>query len=647
MKNLKSVICYTILLPFFTIACTDGFKPFSSSKLNSSSNSNVALLLGKALYDSKCMICHGPFDNSSIRNKKADRINWALANVVNMAPLNSQLTAEQITSLELALSTGTNSSGRVQFACNPQSLPTNSIQRLSNREYKAAVTAILNDINSSLILDSQLQSYFQQLPTDIIGGKENTLVLSPNLISLQNDIAYRAGFLIGSSSAYTNTLPGTNGCLTNNSVTSTCLNNFINELGRRALRRPVTASERANLTTLFNDPAGTTLAIKVTMVVAALLDAPDFKYQIYDQGSAKTTNRTDLNAFEYASKLSFFLTGAPPDATLRSVSDNGTILSDPIVANAQIDRLLATPASRTNIIRFFREWMQYDQFDSFQYSTPFVNGISLENLKQDMTSEIDDFVADVTLGKKTYSDLMLSTQTKFNSNSLATIYGITNPAGAIRNLSSTQRAGLLTRAAFLTKRSGNLTSPVLRGKFLLTQILCGSIGAPPPDAPPSLDPLPTGSYITTRERVFSKTEQPGTSCIACHSRMNNLGYPFEHYDSLGRFRTVEAMYDSSGNALNITLPVNSIATSNELESTAITFDNSISLAQSLANNDKALSCFSLKWHEFQIRKTPTAEYNCAMNESLNTLYGSPTTQGSIFEMIKASVLSPSFKEWGY
>jgi hypothetical protein len=514
---------------------------------------------------------------------------------------------------------------------------TSRIQKLSNRVYVASLGAIVSDFAPTLLSNPSLVGLLAQLPNDLESGRETTEVLASQQVSLYADVAFRVGTLLGQTPAALHALPGTSGCLSQAPVSPTCFDGFVSELGRRILRRPVTAAERTALLALSNDPAAQSTADKVTLVVAALLQAPDFLYEIYDA--------QPFDAFSYASRLSLILTGAPPDASLRAAADDGTLLSDVSVAAAQVDRLLATGNGHQMVLRFFREWMRYDAFDAFTYPHAVAAGLDTSHLQADMVAEVEALLTDVTFSHRTVGDLLTTPETRFDSAALAQVYGITNPSGVKAMLPQARRAGLLTRAAFLSKRSGTMTSPVLRGKLVLTQLLCATVSPPPASVVPVLTPLMPGEYLTTRDHLARTTEVPGSVCANCHTHLNHLGFPLEHYDTLGRYRDREDMFDEQGNPQGVSLPVDSKASSVDLDVAPVTVDDAVALSAQLATNVRVLRCTAQRWQEFLARRDAVAADGCVMNDSLDVLAPAAGPQGSLYDLVKQSVLSPSFKQW--
>ncbi len=639
-----TILFVLILVPFNN--CSSPFAVFEDSQSFSSLTTGEDLAYGQKLYQQHCASCHGVIHTSTKKDKSVESILTAFGTVRSMASLSAKLDSKQVASIALALRSPKTNDGRVQFSCAQDLSSQSSIHRLSNRELKNSIVSLLRNINASLGLDAELTRLISELPLDNRPRKENTFLVTPEIVNGHFEVAFYVGSYIAKSEIAKRSFPGTGGCLLTSPITEACANNFIKELGSLAFRRPLLNSEIESLARSFFDSTLTTDTERIANVASIVLMSPDFLYLIYDAGAPKIDGRLSLTSYEYASKISYLLTGAPPDTVLRDLAKSGAIFNSD-VAVSQVNRLIKTDLGKESIQRFFKEWTHYDQFEGFNYSSEVLNGQSLENLRQAMEREINEFLVDVVVSTEgTYQDLLMSTNSFVYDNSLAQIYGIANPLGKV-GLTSQHRAGLLTRAAFLTKRSGPLTSPVKRGLLIKEAFLCEGVGSPPPDAPSMLEPLPVDTYLTTRDRLEHLTMKAGSSCVNCHASMNNLGFPFEMYDTLGRVRSKERIFKPDGGFSGIELPINTRADTKDLASGVIQISDAVDLSLKLSNNDKALSCFVSKWTEFHLRRTPASGDGCLMNESLNTMYGKNLNQGSIQEMIRTTIRSEHFMNWNY
>lgn len=545
--------------------------------------------------------------------------------------------------------------GKLNYVCDPSQVAKTPATKLTNREFKTALFSMMDDLASyrpHLKGDSALALILDGMPNDSIASghstyKEQNFIQSQRLAKSYFDATFRVGEIIfGTSNDSLGVYPNTNQCLNSTTITQVCHQNFVKELASRAFRRTLNSTESNLLAASLWDSTLTKYDLLVTTFVS-VLQMPDFLYRTYDQGtpSVRGDRVLTLTAHEVASKLSFFLTGKAPDATLRSLAASGQILDNTILSQ-QVDRLLATPDAQETIKRLFREMYGYDRFDSFTYSGEFLSGLDKFGLPNAMTAEMDTFFVDIVLNKKgTFSDLLTSQSTNISSQNLATVYGLATPG--VTNLQS-NRAGFINRAAFLARKSGNYTSPVRRGLAVLEDVLCEPVPPPPPNAPTSVSEEQIVSQLqSTRDRYTHLTETKGSSCIYCHASMNSIGYTFENFDSIGRYRSVEKIYDSSSGPSIGTVNINTQAEIPSLRPTPTVINDSTQLAYDLATNDKAIMCFVKNLKHFESRVPATAADGCQMNESLKTLYGANGSQGSIQNAIKNLILADDFKLWSY
>lgn len=545
------------------------------------------------------------------------------------------------------------SATKTYFTCNVTTLGNTSAQRLSKREFENTLKDLLALINSGLY-DSTVAGYVSKLPNDQVNGKEDTTLIYQSQVNGYESIAFYLGQKIAASSTYLNAMPGTSSCLTAATISDTCLTNFINGFGLKVFRRPLSSAELTTYKGYFNNSNYVAKADKITAVIAIFLQSPDFLYRIYDQGIAYSdiNNTRILTNYELASKVSYLIAGTMPDQTLFNKAADGSI-STAATLKSEVTRLLAKPSAKTTVDRFFLEWLKFDQFETFSnFPTATLAGISINGLPEAMTRDVTETINNVVFTQSGSFEDLMSTKTSYvYDNNLAQVYGISNPNGAA-NLGAT-RAGILTRAAFLARKPSSLTSPPKRGKFLLSNVLCGELGSPPPGAPTQVDPLQPNEFLTTRQRVDyltvqNRSGQTVSNCIGCHSRMNPLGFVYENFDSLGRLRPNGQEIVKSSNGDTLPLNIDTTVSTKELTGSSTTIQGYLDLNQQLAHNSRALSCMTLSWFDFLQKRTPAVEDNCYMNEVLETIYGTDSTgQGSIKDMITQTVLSDRFKYWKY
>jgi hypothetical protein len=331
--------------------------------------------------------------------------------------------------------------------------------------------------------------------------------------------------------------------------TAECGQTIVKTLARRAFRRPVTDSEIAPYDSLMASAQadGDSFEEGVQLALQALLVSPTFLYRI--EGAATPTSPGEtapLNDHELASRLSYFLWASMPDDELFALADEGK-LRRPEVLEAQVKRMLADAKSMAFIDSFTGQWLQtrnlagvipdpvrYPDFD--------------EDLRRAMNEETRLFFAAIVQDNRSILDFIDGNFSYLNER-LAQHYGISGVTGdEMRRveLNNGQRSGILTQASVLTVTSyENRTSPVLRGKWLLSNIL-GTPPPPPPPNVPTLEETKVAENATVRQRL--EAHRANSTCAACHVRMDPLGFGLENYDAIGAWRTSDGIseVDASG-----------------------------------------------------------------------------------------------------
>ncbi|TDI15042.1 MAG: DUF1592 domain-containing protein, partial [Acidobacteria bacterium] len=254
-----------------------------------------------------------------------------------------------------------------------------------------------------------------------------------------------------------------------------------------------------------------------------------------------------ISDLELASRLSFFLWSSIPDDPLLDVAANGQ-LKDSVVLEKQVRRMLADSRSRALVSNFAGQWLylrnmatvapdlgEFPEFD--------------ENLREALQRETELFFESMLREDHSVVDLLDADYTFLNER-LARHYGIPNVYGNhLRRvtLDNEQRRGLLGKGSILTATSyANRTSPVLRGKWILENILGTPPPPPPADVPELKEATRDGKPITMRQRMEEHRVNP--ACASCHARMDPLGFALENFDAIGRWRATEAglPIDASG-----------------------------------------------------------------------------------------------------
>jgi hypothetical protein len=319
-----------------------------------------------------------------------------------------------------------------------------------------------------------------------------------------------------------------------------CARDILASLARRAYRRPLESHDLDTLMEFYRAGRGEGgFEAGVQLALERLLISPDFLFRIErDPVGAAPDTVYALSDLELASRLSFFLWSSLPDDELLDLAERGR-LSDPTVLEAQTRRMLADPRSGALVRNFVGQWLYLRKLDSV-VPDPVAFPEFDENLRQAFQRETELFVESLIREDQGVLDL-LGTDYTFVNERLATHYGIPSVYGQrFRRVSLTpeqaeRRAGILAHGSLLTVTSyPNRTSPVLRGKWVLTNIL----GMPPPPPPADVPDLPDrgedGRAATVRDRLERHRESP--VCSACHAPMDPLGLSLENFDAIGTWR---------------------------------------------------------------------------------------------------------------
>ena len=331
--------------------------------------------------------------------------------------------------------------------------------------------------------------------------------------------------------------------------TAACGEEIVKTLARRAFRRPVTDSEIAPYAALIAaaQADGDSFEEGVQLALQALLVSPNFLYRIEGvTAPTKPGEAAPLNDHELASRLSYFLWASMPDEKLFALADEGKLRSPEVLAS-QVKRMLADEKSMAFIDSFSGQWLQTRNLDGV-IPDPVRFPDFDEELRAAMDEETRLFFAAIVQENRSILDFIDGKFTFLNGR-LAEHYGIKGINGhQMRRveLNGEQRSGILTQASVLTVTSyENRTSPVLRGKWLLSNIL-GTPPPPPPPNIPTLEEAKVAENATLRERL--EAHRASSTCAACHIRMDPLGFGLENYDAIGAWRTTDGKFevDASG-----------------------------------------------------------------------------------------------------
>jgi mono/diheme cytochrome c family protein len=336
------------------------------------------------------------------------------------------------------------------------------------------------------------------------------------------------------------------------SAEAPCATRIVTALARRAYRRPATPSEVSRLMAFYD--AGRkdgTFDAGIERALRAILASSKFAFRLENEPvdvAPGTPYR--LNDFDIASRLSFFLWSSIPDDELLDVASRGE-LKKPAVLERQVQRLLADPRSETLVDNFAGQWLQ---LRNLRAALPDQNEFPDfdDNLRQAFKRETELLFQSIIREDRNVTDLLTADYTFVNER-LAVHYGIPNVYGShFRRVTVTDEArkGLLGKGAILLLTSQpDRTSPVVRGKWILDNLL----GMPPPPPPPDVPGLEASRGTKPRSlREQVELHRANSVCATCHKLMDPIGFAMENFDAVGAWRTRDAgvPIDASGQLMD-------------------------------------------------------------------------------------------------
>jgi hypothetical protein len=335
-----------------------------------------------------------------------------------------------------------------------------------------------------------------------------------------------------------------------------CIDKITANFAHRAYRRPVTKTEVAELSKFVGIAQAKGLSVEqgIQLMIEATLVSPDFLFRIErDPGTSKSAAAdavhrvTDL---ELASRLSYFLWSSTPDDQLLSLAEANK-LHIPATLDAQVKRMLADDRSEALATNFAGQWLELRNLNIVTPDTRKYNTWNAD-LRDAMKTEATMFFEHILRDNRPIPEFLNARYTYLND-VLAKHYGIEGVKGSeFRRveLNTDERGGLLGMASVLTVSSyPTRTSVVIRGKYVLENIL-GTPPPPPPPDVPALDETKIGASATLRQQMEQHRANP--VCASCHSKMDVLGFGLENYDGVGKWRTADGKFpvDSSGTLPN-------------------------------------------------------------------------------------------------
>lgn len=381
-----------------------------------------------------------------------------------------------------------------------------------------------------------------------------------------------------------------------------CVRTFIHDFGARAFRRPLGDAEIAALAKLFSDARGDgdTLAQAVAVTLTGMLQSPHFLYRPEVLAPAAGQTVATLSPFELASRLSYLLLGSMPDDSLMAAAAAGGLAGKSAIA-AEARRLLDDPRARRQVAVFDEQWLDTGKIGGLQKDAATFPDFS-PAIATAMKTETDMLVDDVVWASGGDLMALFTASHTFQNQALSAFYGITGAAGSsfVRvALPPTRAAGLLTQGGVMAAIAHAAdTDPTRRGKFVRTQLLCETIPPPPPD----VMAVATSPEAGQTTRQHAEAQRGSGSCGGCHQLMDRIGFAFESFDPVGRWRDTDhgRPVDDSGEIVGTDIPGK--------------FDGAVELGRKLASSAQVRRCVVTQWWRFASGRVEEPADACALEQ---------------------------------
>lgn len=409
--------------------------------------------------------------------------------------------------------------------------------------------------------------------------------------------------------------------------TAACEGEFVEQLGLRAFRRPLTEDERDALIAVFGaaQDEGETFVDGAALVIQAMMQSPPFLYRLEDERTGDGARSVD--GYEMATRLSYLIWAGPPDEVLFDAAASDALRTDAEI-EAQVDRMLLTPQARAASQAFVDDWLHLSRLDGLprdpERFPDWTTGIA--DAMVDETHRF--FEALVWDESRPLMDLFIA-QEAWLTPELATYYGLTPMGEGLQRYDVSdrpERGGLFTQGSMLTL-GGDESSMVARGLFMFENVLCQHPTSPPPGVDTTPPPIEPGSS----QRDISEDRAANPTCAGCHVQFEPMAWGLGRYQADGSY----AQTDSFGNPLREDGYVRLPGTGEE-----VSFQNAGEMMEILAGADATRECLASKTTQYAIGRALTGDDDCSM-EQLQTRFAE--SSGTWRDLAVAIALSPGFR----
>jgi hypothetical protein len=512
--------------------------------------------------------------------------------------------------------------------CAQRTLPAQPLRRLSSTQYHNTLSDLFGPQLATALLEGSLFPE-TRISAGFSGDAEANTVNTQESNAIEDNAERIAELILAAPEPY---LALFGSCTVSaadaDAEIDGCVDSFIQDFGRRAYRRALTATEAALARRVYDEVRGDESAlIAWTSVIQYFVQAPALLYRVErGAGPSAIPGLLQLTSHEMATRLSYLLTNSTPDQELMRAADADE-LTDPDNILTQVDRLLASDSFLPVATAFHREWLKVYEVPTAKDSVLFP--AYTPEVHASLELETQEFLRHVLASPEPTLQALLASDTYVVNAPLAAFYG----AAAAEATDDTwvpitlaERRGLLTSASLMaTLAMENRTHPIHRGGFFRTQILCTPLPALPGNIDIQGPLLDTSSEPTARDRLAPLTTRG--DCSPCHLQINPLGLAFENYDAVGQYRSQEN---------DVTIDPSSTFV---LDGTERTFGGPTDLVEGLAQSQQVRDCYSLQWYRAANGRPDLPEDACGVATVRQV---AEQTHGDLRQIVRAVAQTDAF-----
>jgi hypothetical protein len=512
--------------------------------------------------------------------------------------------------------------------CAQRTLPAQPLRRLSSTQYHNTLRDLFGAELANALLEGSLFPE-TRIGSGFSGDAEANTVNTQESNAIEDNAERIAELIIATPEPYLALFgPCTVSAADADAEIDGCVDAFIQDFGRRAYRRPATATEVALARRVYDEVRDEESAlIAWASVVQYFVQAPALLYRVErGAGPSAIPGLVQLTSHEMATRLSYLLSNSLPDQELTRAADADE-LTAPDNILAQVDRLLATDTFLPVATAFHREWLKVYEVPTAKDSVLFP--AYTPEVHASLELETQEFLRHVLASPEPTVQALLSSSTYILNAPLASFYGATAPEATADSwvpVSLADRRGLLTSASLMaTLALENRTHPIHRGAFFRTQILCQTL----PALPGNIDtqgPLQDTSGESTARGRLAPLMMRG-DCSPCHMQINPLGLAFENYDAVGQYRAQENGVDINASGSVV------------LDGVEHSFADAPELVEALADSAQVRNCYSLQWYRAANGRPDLPEDDCGIATVRQV---AEQSQGDLRQIVRAVVQTDAF-----